>query len=393
LDGDEEESAEYAEEEEVETEPGSAGHSAGYSEEDSEPAAPPPPVDDVLSEESLVEEPPAALAFDGEGDNAVPAQVAQPVAGAGQAAGAPKVASPGPPIASQIVQVPGGQFDSLGACIAGPSFDTAGPTTTARVQVDEEPDDPEDNEGKTIVTEFGEAIGVLRGLAASAAAHRRKLEFAVSQFAAFIAELQLPAVLTDQQREGDEQLRSRVRELHALLRENQAATWAKRTMEQKVGTVAAHLGDLIGAMHSAACEMDPNAAPVFDANRPEWAQLHMLDLRAIRASFADFLGGLNEEDVTRVAICARLRSIDRWMAEGGDESCVQAGIPADAVVDLSNYTEGEEIASGAFARVFFGTHNRTGEQVAIKRLHARALTGSHLVAPMGKETTPAGFAP
>jgi serine/threonine protein kinase len=112
-------------------------------------------------------------------------------------------------------------------------------------------------------------------------------------------------------------------------------------------------------------------------------QYHVLDLRAIHASFTQYLKlkGLDPQLSNRIE--TRLRSIDGALPEASDQGPVRVFSPIPVHyqswrVNYSDFDELKIIGQGISATVYYGRDRRNGQEVAIKKFKFQKLNGSKL---------------
>ena len=239
------------------------------------------------------------------------------------------------------------------------------------------------------IAELRQVCSNLENSVQKAVAHRRKFQFAISQVKKFLESLD-PSVIsspaTPQQLNALTEMISIVRDYDRLIGENILQTWAPTTLENASNAVASELCDCVEKLNKLAKTFDENAAKIFDPTSKQWLDLHILDLRAISASFREFVGRPGIDKDTSDLITDKLRSIDQFFKEfdnGGIASGVRVFSPIPVHyqswrISADDFDAVNEVASGASAVVWFGIMRKTGMEVAIKKLKFKKLSGAKL---------------
>lgn len=230
----------------------------------------------------------------------------------------------------------------------------------------------------------------VENLVHQAAVHCKKFEYAVA-LVHRISECLLEHAMTDHQLSQDEVdatniLRLQMQELVDLLNQNLIRTWSQPTVNNPSQDV---LNQLIAIFHNIA-----DAVVVFDRDvgdevtpdRDKWRMYHMLDLRAIAASFTQYLKSKELGGDLSKAIEARLLDINRALEEGkADEFALRvfSPIPMDYQewhLNSDDFVAIRQVGKGASAEVFYGRDKRTNREVAIKKFKVKMFRGARLQA-------------
>jgi hypothetical protein len=230
----------------------------------------------------------------------------------------------------------------------------------------------------------------LEQLMAQVAVHRRKLEFSVNQLRRFLTAYSTSDLITQPlNRDATESGRLFFRIIHELrdvFCDHQRETWVNPTLENPSFHVAATLTEISGRFRAATTPLSETAASNFDRDDPQWLQFHLLDLKAISASFRQFLKAHAQTDPAVPVVTTRLQSVDAFVGKY-DNEVVAPGIRVFSPIPVNyqswrlNHTDFEElseIGSGASAVVFRGRDLRTARDVAIKKLKFPTLAGAKL---------------
>jgi serine/threonine protein kinase len=238
-----------------------------------------------------------------------------------------------------------------------------------------------------------QAEGFLQGLkrvqqlADQTAVHRKKFEFALSQLRRFcqsyssradatrISEPEVSAALS---------FNSELTNFRNLIGSYLLRTWSLPTIENPCNFVLDQLKLIFTKIREAAVILDSACSLDIDPDSPQWLQYHILDLRAIRASFTQYLSAQGIEKQLADSIRFRLVSLDRTLAESQPEDGpprVFSPIPVHYQswrVSYSDFTEEKAIGVGISATDFYGHSKVTGEPIAIKKFKFQKLNGPKL---------------
>ncbi|KAH0793826.1 TKL family protein kinase [Histomonas meleagridis] len=237
--------------------------------------------------------------------------------------------------------------------------------------------------------EFEQLLQELEQLASQAAVHRKKFEFAVSQFRKFFIEFSKKSgntPMTPKQIRSLKVFWGYLRELQQLICQHQLHNWAHTTLENKSNTVATALTELATNLRTSSEAIDPDASVFFDNEPNQWLQYHLLDLKGISASFHQYIKNASPGNPVIQLMTERLESVDNFIKNYSSETIapgvrVFSPIPVHYQswrINFSDLTLLDEIGRGASANVFYGIDKRNQRRVAIKKLKYKKLTGSKL---------------
>ena len=243
---------------------------------------------------------------------------------------------------------------------------------------------------RDMIPEFERILNELEQLAGQSAVHRKKFEFCVNQLRHFLQAFSKHASnsqATPEQMDGYRQTCLVLEELNQLLCQHQAHCWAQITLESPCSFIASTLCDIAAKFKEATAKLDVEGSHSFEEDSSKWVPFHILDLKGIAASFNKYMtsdGG--EEEVVQL-MNARLKSVDTFLHEYGDESNLAPGLRIFSPIPVNyqswrlnyeDFEEKKEIGSGVSANVYYGIDKRTGNEVAIKRLKFKKLTGGKM---------------
>ena len=235
---------------------------------------------------------------------------------------------------------------------------------------------------------FAENLRCISALADQTAVHRKKFEFALSQLRKvaqnLVANHSDDEVLTPEERAAADLLREQLQELKNVIAQNLLQTWSIPTIENPCNDVLHRLLAIFGKVQEAVSVLDNESSVEIAPDVEQWMQYHILDLRAIGASFMQYLK-LDEIDRQLAkSIETRLRSINKTLEDSNAEDFanrVFSPIPVNYQSWRVNYSDFEEIKAiggGVSANVFYGREKKTGAEVAIKKFKFQKLNGSKL---------------
>jgi serine/threonine protein kinase len=221
------------------------------------------------------------------------------------------------------------------------------------------------------------------------AVHRKKFEFALSQIRRFFQtsiEHALPDVLSPSECEAASSLRKSFKSLRDLICENLLQNWSSPTIERPANWVLDQLRDIFIGIKNAAEIWDLEASAEIRPLKSEWAQYNALDLRAIQASFMQYLHAKDVDPHLKASIEIRLGELNRHLAA---EPTVNehfanrtfSPIPVNYHawrVNASDYEQLKQIGGGVSALVYYGRSKLTGQEVAIKKFKFQKLNGARL---------------
>lgn len=217
------------------------------------------------------------------------------------------------------------------------------------------------------------------------AVHRKKFEFLFAQLRKSFGILsskigEIPN--TPQNIELLQKLQVSINSLHDIISNNTLQTWSNTTILNKSNYAYKKMKKLSLDIFSCVKPLDIEAAHCIEPESEQWDTYNIIDLRAIQASFSQFLtlDKLDPEFAQRVRL--RLQSINHELETApADPDINYSPIPSHYkqwVVDYSNFQEIKEIGGGVSAVVYYGKDKRTGQEVAIKKFKFRRLNGPRL---------------
>ena len=242
---------------------------------------------------------------------------------------------------------------------------------------------------RDMIPDFERTLNELEQLASQAGAHRKKFQFCVNQFRHFLTTFSQHAEdrpATPDELDAYKRTCLILEELNQLLCQHQIHCWAQITIESSCSFIASTLCDIATKFKESTSILDAEASSSFEDDSSNWVPFHILDLKGIAASFKMYIEKDGKEEVAQL-MNMRLRSVDKFLQEFGDESHLTPGLRVFSPIPVNyqswrvNYEEFEEkkeVGSGVSANVYYGIDKRTGNEVAIKRLKFKKLAGSRL---------------
>lgn len=253
-----------------------------------------------------------------------------------------------------------------------------------------------------VVSELQKIGHDLSLLATKVVCHGRKIQFAVSQFNKFVNLLSKktnPTPLTRDQQNAYTEIVKITRSYKAIFKSYLIDSWSLNAIEQGSSEIPSSLWGLSAQLREVTTLLDADSAEAFTPNSSQWLSLHILDLRAINQSFKQYLekqAGPNPDleaiiqdpnlDRTEKKMATRVMSINNFLKQYENED-VAPGVRFFSPIPVTyqnwriNHDDLEElksVGSGVSSVVYFGHYKPTGEEVAIKKLKFKTLTGAKL---------------
>lgn len=250
----------------------------------------------------------------------------------------------------------------------------------------------------------------IEGLTNQTAVHRKKFEFALSQVKKFTNKYSKKAKkfkkLTPEKKSAATLIISYLSELQTIMGEYLLETWTNSTIDNPSNTVLNQLKELFTNIKEQAIILSPSCSKYIILDINEWKQYHILDLRAIAASFIQYLNNKNSDTTKPTPESAeidhkmkqRLISINKETTINNNESNSSTQIKASNstefmatrsfspipvnyrkwLVNIDDFERQNAIGSGISATVYRGLDKRTGREVAIKEFNYHKLNGNNL---------------
>ncbi|KAK8892377.1 hypothetical protein M9Y10_029603 [Tritrichomonas musculus] len=248
-------------------------------------------------------------------------------------------------------------------------------------------------------------LKIIEALTDQTAVHRKKFEFALSQIKKFTKKYTKLAKknqkLTTEKKNAALSIIQNLNELQEIMGDYLLETWTNSTIDNSSNSVLNILQELFSDLKSKSLIISPKCSKYIIPDSPEWNQYHMLDLRAIEASFTQYLN-IKSNDASKPTpesteiidkMNQRLSSINREITISNGESISPSSptkfsvsrsfspIPVNYrkwLVDINDFDFQDPIGSGVSATVYRGIYKKTGEEVAIKEFKWIKMNGSRL---------------
>jgi len=239
--------------------------------------------------------------------------------------------------------------------------------------------------------ELNRMLEELDSLLPKIAAHKKVFLFFLSQVRQFIhyfGSIQGEFVLTSQQVDTLKTFASIARQYQQLCSEHFSHCWAHSVLENPINYVPTELCSMSTILQESAKSFTDEASGFFDPTAPQWIQYHLLDLKAINASLSQYLRNPAADKDVLAIMTEKSNAIISFVQQYESES-VTSGIKVFSPIPLhyqtwrlsaSDLQISKEIGKGVSAHVYLGVNKKTGEQVAIKQLRFKKLTGVKLKA-------------
>ncbi|EAY03970.1 TKL family protein kinase [Trichomonas vaginalis G3] len=217
------------------------------------------------------------------------------------------------------------------------------------------------------------------------AVHRKKFEFIFSQIRKSFAIIgtKIATVPNNPTNlEAIQKLQISINSLHDILSNNTLQTWTNTTIINKSNYIYKKLKKISLDIFASLKPLDIEAANCIEPESEQWDTYNITDLRAIQASFKQFLSldKLDQEFAAKVRL--RLQSVNNQLDNlPPDPEINYSPIPVHYkkwIVDYSNFEEIKEIGGGVSSVVYYGRDKRTGNEVAIKKFKFKRLNGPRL---------------
>ena len=232
----------------------------------------------------------------------------------------------------------------------------------------------------------------ITALSGQTVVHRKKFEFAVSQLQQLGEKIKDMPIQTDKISSFTSRMGKYFQELAGIFNQNVLQTWTVNTIENKCNSVMNSLTELFTKIKEAVKE-ELNGLGLEDYIKPDseqWIQYNNLDLRAILASFTQYLNSNIKDKRLQEKIQVRIDSINKSMENSTNDGLQRnfSPIPLNYLtykVNLSDFQYISEIGHGVSAKVFLAVDKREStpperKNVAIKQLSFETFNSAHFQA-------------
>lgn len=231
----------------------------------------------------------------------------------------------------------------------------------------------------TLIAEIDEQMKKISVLSDQTAVHRKKFEFALSQFRTLKTKL-----LSDQNNAKNESILDgflgALNELHTMLTQNLLQTWTQPTIENSCNYVVDKLKEIFGRLK----QLLPDSQ-YMEFDEEMLKNYNVLDLQAIQASFTQYLGLKDIDMELAKKIEKRICSIEETLSKSDSKNefvhRTFSPIPVNYqswCVDIDDFDKIKQIGSGVSANVYYGKCKKNDIEVAIKEFKFQRLNGSKL---------------
>lgn len=221
-------------------------------------------------------------------------------------------------------------------------------------------------------------------LADQTAVHRKKFEFTLTLIRNFL-NLYESDTKSDIPRDTDEAVDEIIAffsEINKILNQNLIQTWTYSTLNNDPQFVLEHLQTNIKEFASNMKKYGEEFYQAMNIDDSTWNQYNILDLRAILASFTQYLINLKATDKITKKVTHLLDLINEVLQkyqEGHMIPLTISPIPVlyqSWIVNYDDFDEMDQIGHGISAKVYKGIYKKTNEAVAIKKFQFRNLNSS-----------------
>ena len=239
---------------------------------------------------------------------------------------------------------------------------------------------------KSIKEEVDNQLRNLATLSDQTAVHRKKFEFSMVILRKFV-NIYFSETTSKIERFNHEcidEILSFFQEFMSILSQNVLQTWTLPTIENEPNFILEQLTGVFDRFANAMGKCGDEFREALTTKPDDWKEYNILDLRAISASFTQYLktGGVSPQIANKVG--HRLQTINVFLAENDENEEANAGrmfSPIPVIyrqwrVDYSDFIELKEIGMGVSAHVYRGVNKNTQEEVAIKKFFFRKLNSA-----------------
>ena len=225
-------------------------------------------------------------------------------------------------------------------------------------------------------------IKTIETLADQTAVHRKKFEFVMSQLRKFNLIL-IKSDFSLISNELSDNIYLLLQDIFQLLNQNILQTWAQPTIENNPNYVLDQIKTIFLKIHQLLISNNIiELSNLFNPDSSEWLQYNLLDLKAILASFTNYLKSSDIPEFIKPKIQHRIESINEILKNYSTENFAIrtfSPIPLNYhswLVKYSDFEELNEVGRGVSAIVYQGIHKNTTKLVAIKKFRFNKLNGS-----------------
>ncbi|EAY13046.1 TKL family protein kinase [Trichomonas vaginalis G3] len=240
-----------------------------------------------------------------------------------------------------------------------------------------------------VIPQFEQLLEELEKLLMQTVVHKKKFEFAFSQFRKFIEEYSQDPSSNTYLNEHEDiklQINNAIMNFRDVLLQYDKHRWTLSTVDNPSNTAGTALCSIVSKLQQIVSTFTEAGSKCFDPESPQWLQYHILDLKYIQSSFKNYLELNNDNSENCLRIEKRLESIDNFINQYEKESAaiqfrVFSPIPLNYQswrLNHKDLNKVKEIGHGVSSVVYYGYDNRTKNEVAIKELKYPILSGPSL---------------
>lgn len=242
---------------------------------------------------------------------------------------------------------------------------------------------------RALVGRFSRGVLVLRAVLPQIAVHRKVLEYTIGKFRLWAEEVSATPrddICTPEEISAGNEMILTLSTLRSMMLQYSMQCWIEPTLTNPVHLFLTQMQAQFRDSQATAGVFGTDALRHFQVNEDEWIAPHIADLRAIRASFSQFLQSDHKTPEYIQRIHTRIAEIDQYISEHMEYDKDNSRNLYSAVsddfrkwfVDIRDFQILEEIGFGMTAHVFKGIDKRTGMVVAIKHFKEAELYGPGL---------------
>ena len=240
-----------------------------------------------------------------------------------------------------------------------------------------------------LLARFSRGVTILRSVLPQIAAHRKVLEHTISRIKLWVeavAETSRDEECTEDEVRAGGAIIAAMAAIKSTMSEYSMQSWVEPTLSNSVHAFMRAIQVQLRIVRDNAGVFGGDLVELLEVGEDLWVVLHGADLRAIKASFSQFLESDRKTPESVERIKERMTEIDEYLGQHPECGERDLGQVYSAVaeefqrwfVDLKDFQILEEIGYGMTAYVFKGVDKRNGRLVAIKQFKEEELYGPGL---------------
>ena len=179
-----------------------------------------------------------------------------------------------------------------------------------------------------IAAEFVELCENIDEILCTAVSHKKKLQFAASQFrsfAEFFSEKysNYTDQITIEASNVIDKILKNVQRFKFILAQNQANSWAHLAVHNSSFFIASEICGIVKNLKEGTAIIDPSSSQYFDPTSSDWLGFHLRDIRTIITSFQSYLQkneSKSQSHEINNLIKSRIQSMNQFIDEYEDEN-------------------------------------------------------------------------